>query len=49
MASANRNSLAPDGTRFPSSDNTPIEKAMSVAMGTAQPRIAPGSPALKAT
>jgi hypothetical protein len=48
IASAARNTLSEAGTREPSSDSTPSAKAMSVAVGMAQPRIASTSPWLKA-
>jgi hypothetical protein len=45
MASAARNTLSVTGTRSPSRASTPSANAMSVAIGTPQPR-APGPPAL---
>ena len=48
MASAVRNTLSEVGTRGPSSDSTPSAKAMSVAVGMAQPRMVAASPQLKA-
>jgi hypothetical protein len=47
MARVSRKTLAPTGTRLPSSDRMPTAKAMSVAMGTPHPSAA-GVPALKA-
>ena len=41
IAIVSRNSLAPAGTRSPSSASTPIAKAMSVAAGSAQPAVSP--------
>ena len=38
MASAVRKTFSEAGTRLPSSDSTPSAKAMSVAVGIAQPR-----------
>ena len=46
MASVNRNTTSDDGTRRPSSDNTPTANAMSVAIGMPQPS-APAEPTLK--
>ena len=46
MAGAVRNALRVMGTREPSTASTP--RAMSVAAGLAQPRMAVGSPQLKA-
>ncbi len=40
MASAVRNTLSAIGTRLPSTLSTASAKAMSVATGTAQPRMA---------
>ncbi len=48
IASAARNTFSAAGTRGPSSDITPSAKAMSVAVGIAQPRAVSGEPALKA-
>ena len=42
MASAVRKTFSDAGTRLPSSDSTPSAKAMSVAVGIAQPRSACG-------
>ena len=42
-------SFIPTGTRDPSSASTPSANAISVAVGTAQPRIAAASPWLRAT
>ena len=47
IASAVRNTLIDIGTRLPSMDSTPSAKAMSVAVGMAQPRNAAGSARLK--
>ena len=49
IASAARKTFSEVGTRGPSSESTPSAKAMSVAVGIAQPRSVAGSPALKAT
>ncbi len=43
MASVNSRIFSPFGTRGPSSVSTPTTKAMSVAIGTPQPR-QPGRP-----
>ena len=47
MASAVTNTMSACGTRLPSSVSTPMQKAMSVAIGMPQPA-APGVPRLKA-
>jgi hypothetical protein len=49
MASAVRNILSETGTREPRRASTPRAKAMSVAVGMAQPRIFSPSPMFKAT
>ena len=41
MARVEKNTRTPLGTRLPSSDRTPRAKAISVAIGIAQPCIAP--------
>ena len=41
MASVEKNTRTPLGTRLPKSDSTPSAKAISVAMGMAQPLWAP--------
>ena len=45
-ASVSRKIFAASGTRLPASVTTPTAKAMSVAIGTAQPSL-PGPPALR--
>ncbi len=49
MASASRKIFSEAGMRGPSSASTPTAKAMSVAVGIAQPLSAAGSPVLMAT
>ena len=49
IAKATKNTFNDMGTLFPSSDKTPIENAMSVADGIAQPFKVSGVPMLKAT
>ena len=44
MASVEKNTFVAGATRSPSSDMMPSAKAMSVAMGTAQPCGAPFAP-----
>jgi len=41
IASVEKNTRTPLGTRLPKSDSTPSAKAISVAMGMAQPLRAP--------
>ena len=49
IATAVRNTFSEAGTREPSSIRMPSAKAMSVAVGMAQPRSATASPRLSAT
>ena len=49
IAKANKNIFSEGGARDPSKANTPSAKAMSVAIGMAQPRNASVSSKLQAT